>query len=259
MELSLKEWCSKSCPQSNPTYHLFGIVMHSGMTSCSGHYQAYVQVPKHYQHGNTQVLSSHNGKKVDSYEALAAEFNSDFFSSADKPDKIQPLSSESTADKVTTTCISGITKFFHKSKRHSTNETNPDERTDEESKHNGEKGRNFSTPTYNCAGTGKSVSKIRSFQYQDGAKSHRSAIKQLNFQEENDKQQYQEKQMQGARQTSHTCTSVTETQELQWIHFDDAEVRTIEESDVKTLLSSSESSFTSPYLLFYKLAEPYMI
>ncbi|PFX29498.1 ubiquitin carboxyl-terminal hydrolase 1-like [Stylophora pistillata] len=273
MELSVKEWCSKSCPLSNPTYHLFGIVMHSGMTSCSGHYQAYVQVPKHHHYGNAQVLSSDKGKRVDSYEPSTAEFNSHSFSSVseksvgynsflrdEKPDKIQAPSPENSAEKVKITCISGITKFFHKSKKHSTSEGmkhSTDEGTDEGNKHLAEKCRNFSTPTLSCTGTKKSVSKIHSFQYQSGTNSHRSAIRQLNFQQ-NDGQLHRERQRQGEGQMPHTCRSVTETEEFQWIHFDDAEVRTIEESDVKTLLSSSESSFTSPYLLFYKLAESYV-
>ena len=274
----MKEWCSNSCPLSNPTYHLFGIVMHSGMTSCSGHYQAYVKVPKHSQHDDMQVLYSDNGDRVDINKASPKEHSSHSFSSLDdkpvgcntfsrdnKPSDNNQLSSpQSSAEKVKTTCISGITKYFHRSKKHSKPETKTEniaEGSDKEKTHHSEKRRHYSTPTFTSTGTGKSVNKIHSFQYQGGTKSNRSAIRQLNFQENNG-QLYQTKQCQGARasvavtETSHPCSSISETQPFQWIHFDDAEVGILEESDVTTLLSSSESSFTSPYLLFYKLAEP---
>ena len=42
--LLLDPWCSASVKSKGNSYELFGIVMHSGMTSCSGHYQAYVKV-----------------------------------------------------------------------------------------------------------------------------------------------------------------------------------------------------------------------
>ena len=42
--LSLKKWCSATCTEKNATYSLFGVVMHSGMSSCSGHYLSYVNV-----------------------------------------------------------------------------------------------------------------------------------------------------------------------------------------------------------------------
>lgn len=40
-----------------------------------------------------------------------------------------------------------------------------------------------------------------------------------------------------------------------WVQFDDAVVHILEDSEVARILSSSESAFTSPYLLFYKRSE----
>lgn len=285
MELSLKEWCSKSCPLANPTYHLFGIVMHSGMTSCSGHYQAYVKVPtpnitdvnnnnnkQPIHHNNTHLSPSEHGNKVDTNmeedqsQSVSTENGTSVgcntFSSHDNSPGINQISSpQSSAEKPKTTCISGITRYFHKSRKHSAKGTKT-EKHDEE--RNGdlpvaeEKRRHHSTPTFSLTGTGKSVNKIQSFQYH-GVASSRSAIRQLNFQDSNG-QLDKAKQDHNAtnacdEEMSNSHRSVSETKTFQWIHFDDAEVAILEESDVSTVLSSAESSFTSPYLLFYKLAE----
>ena len=43
-QLSVKKWCSKTCSEKNAVYSLFAVVMHSGMSSCSGHYLSYVNV-----------------------------------------------------------------------------------------------------------------------------------------------------------------------------------------------------------------------
>lgn len=43
-KLSLRKWCSKTCAESDEIYTLFGVVMHNGMSSCSGHYLSYVNV-----------------------------------------------------------------------------------------------------------------------------------------------------------------------------------------------------------------------
>lgn len=283
MELSLKEWCSKTCPLDNPTYQLFGIVMHSGMTSCSGHYQAYVKVPTanmadvnnnnnkqpiHYN--NSDVLAAenanimHNNMEEDQLQSrsraekgVSVGFNT--FLSDDTSSRSNHISSpESSAEKLKTTCISGITRYFHKSRKHSAKETNVENHGEERNSDlpvAEEKRRHQSTPTFSLSGTGKSLSKIQSFQYR-GVASSRSAIRQLNFQDNNG-QPDQDKKSQNANddETSNLCRGVPESKTFQWIHFDDAEVAILEESDVSTLLSSSEAAFTSPYLLFYKLAE----
>lgn len=288
MELSLKEWCSKSCPLPNPTYHLFGIVMHSGMTSCSGHYQAYVKVPtpnitdvnnncnsKEPIHlKNTHLSPSGNVTKVHSNmeESEPHSFSSSengtsvgcsTFSSDNKSSGTnQILSPQSSAEKLKTTCISGITRYFHKSRKHSAKETKIENHNEERGGDLPgveEKQRHHSTPSFSFTGTGNSLNKIQSFQYH-GVTSNRSAIRQLNFQDSNG-QLDQAKNRKNAtnaydEEMSNSCKRVPETKTFQWIHFDDAEVAILPESDVSTLLSSSESSFTSPYLLFYKLAEP---
>lgn len=284
MELSLKEWCSKTCPLDNPTYQLFGIVMHSGMTSCSGHYQAYVKVPtvnmadannnnnKQPIHcNNSDVSASENANKMHSSteedqsgsraeKGMSVGFNT--FSSDDTSSGSNHISSpQSSAEKPKTTCISGITRYFHKSRKHSAKETKVENHGDERNSDlpvAEEKRRHHSTPTFSFSGTGKSFSKIQSFQYR-GVTSSRSAIRHLNFQDNNG-QLDQDKKCQNAAnanddETSNLCKGVPETRTFQWIHFDDAEVAILEESDVSTLLSSSEAAFTSPYLLFYKLTE----
>lgn len=40
-----------------------------------------------------------------------------------------------------------------------------------------------------------------------------------------------------------------------WVHFDDCTVASLSEQDILSILSSSDSSFTSPYLLFYRKIE----
>lgn len=246
--------------------------MHSGMTSCSGHYQAYVKVPtpnitdvnnnkQPNHHDNTQGSPSGNDNKVnnniesseecESQSANANPVGSNTFSRDDKSSEINQISNlQNSAEKVKTTCISGITKYFHKSRKHSTKEKTKMENVDEENNGDlpvaGENQRHHSTPTSSF--TGKSLNKIQSFQYH-GATSSRSAIRQLNFQDSNG-------QLDQAKECQNATNTNADTQTFQWIHFDDAEVVILEESDVSTLLSSSESSFTSPYLLFYKLVEP---
>jgi len=288
MELSLKDWCSNSSSIAEPTFHLFGIVMHSGMTSCSGHYQAYVKVPKFNMAGinhnkqsihldSTHVPCSEYGNEVPSNmesshlgesesfsiddNAKSVGFNNTF-SSNDKFSQSNQISSpKSPTEKATTTCISGITRYFHKSKKHSTKVTkqeNHDEEKRGDLQLSAKKGRHHNTSRFSFTETEISLNKIQSFQYHDVA-SGKSAIRTLHFQDSK-RQPDQAAQGQNATDSSDVEISesgrnVQETQAFQWVHFDDAEVAILEEADVLTLLTSSESSFTSPYLLFYKLAE----
>ena len=274
MELSITEWCSKTCPVSNPTYHLFGIVMHSGMTSCSGHYQAYVKVATHNDvdlnnngqtnhHGNSQTG---NNTKVDADMESSGEHERQPLSSLPNGTSVgfntfptdeqlsgtgevtsstDVQSPQSSAEKAKTTCMSGITRYLHRTRKHSTKE--PKENV-ADGMQNGVKRRHHSTPNYSCTGYSSSVSKIQKFRY-PGRASNTSAIRQLNFQDG------QSENFSCVEGMSRTCAHTPENQTFQWIHFDDAEVAVLEESDVAAMLSSSESSFTSPYLLFYKLAE----
>ena len=287
MELSLKDWCSNSSFIANPTFHLFGIVMHSGMTSCSGHYQAYVKVPKSnmadvnnnnkqsIHQDNTRAPRSEYGNKVhsimeSSHLGESQSFSSDDngtsvgFNTSSSDDKYfetnQISSPQSSAEKARTTCISGFTRYFHKSRKHSTKETKLENH--EEKRGDLEiavkKKRHHSTPTFSVTGTEKSLNKIQSFQYHD-VTSSKTAIRKLNFQDSKRQpdQATKGQNASGDEEIPDSDSSVQETQAFQWIHFDDAEVAILEEADVSALLSSSESSFTSPYLLFYKLAEPW--
>ncbi|XP_033118960.1 ubiquitin carboxyl-terminal hydrolase 1-like isoform X2 [Anneissia japonica] len=45
LTLMLTPWCSTECEQRHQQYELYAIVMHSGVTSSSGHYVCYAQVP----------------------------------------------------------------------------------------------------------------------------------------------------------------------------------------------------------------------
>ena len=290
MELSLKEWCSNSSSITNSTFHLFGIVMHSGMTSCSGHYQAYVKVPKSnmadvnnnnkesIHHHNTHAPCSEYGDKVRSVmesshlgesQSCSSDDNGksvgfNTFSSDDECSETNQISSpQSSAKKAKTTCISGISRYFHKSRKHSTKEMkreNHDEEKRGDLQIEAKKKRHHNTPTVSFTGTVKSLNKLQSFQYHDVASS-KTAIRKLNFQDSKRKPGQATKGKNatdsGNVEIPDSDSKVQETQAFQWIHFDDAEVAILEEADVSTLLSSSESSFTSPYLLFYKLVEPW--
>jgi hypothetical protein len=43
MQLRLCRWCTSDCPNKNQTYTLFGIIMHNGCSTGSGHYLTYVR------------------------------------------------------------------------------------------------------------------------------------------------------------------------------------------------------------------------
>ena len=45
LSLSVQEWCSNKCQSKSSVYELFGIVLHSGFTSGSGHYETYIRIP----------------------------------------------------------------------------------------------------------------------------------------------------------------------------------------------------------------------
>ena len=259
--------------------------MHSGMTSCSGHYQAYVKVPKsnmadvnNNKNSNTYVPSSEYGDKVHAFmesshlgesQSCLSDDNGksggfSTFSSDDKCSETDQISGpQSSTEKTRTTCISGITRYFHKSRKHSTKETkleNHDEEKRGDIQTAAKKQRRHSTPTFSFSGTEKSLNKIQSFQYHDVASS-KTAIRKLNFQDSK-REPEQATKCQNAADSGDveipdSDSKVQDTQAFQWIHFDDAEVAILEEADVSTLLSSSESSFTSPYLLFYKLVDPW--
>ncbi|XP_077980679.1 ubiquitin carboxyl-terminal hydrolase 1-like [Glandiceps talaboti] len=57
-ELSLEQWCTKKCPQSQQKYQLFAVVMHSGVSSSSGHYITYIKLPR----TEVPVTKQSNGK-----------------------------------------------------------------------------------------------------------------------------------------------------------------------------------------------------
>lgn len=277
MELSVTEWCSKTCLLPNPTYHLFGIVMHSGMTSCSGHYQAYVKVamynkvdlnnnrqPNHhddYQTGNDSKPQKDRESSGMCEKQLSNMMSGTFCreGSSLKNKKLLPSrhenevqSPKSSAEKSKTSCVYGITQYFLRPKKNSTKaKDNLVDGVQNGDLVVGEKQGHCSTPTNSFVGNSRSVNKIQSFHYH-GALSNRSAMRQLNFQESHK----QDEDSSSREEMIHTVAQrhVLETETFQWIHFDDAEVGILEESDVAALLSSSESAFTSPYLLFYKLA-----
>ncbi|XP_038064454.1 ubiquitin carboxyl-terminal hydrolase 1-like isoform X2 [Patiria miniata] len=45
LSLCLSQWCAKQCKQLHCRYDLCAVVMHSGVSSSSGHYISYVQIP----------------------------------------------------------------------------------------------------------------------------------------------------------------------------------------------------------------------
>lgn len=277
MELSVKEWCSKTCSIANPTYHLFGIVMHSGMTSCSGHYQAYVKVttptnadvnnnkgqpihPDNKHHVNdghahrnmvssgefdwSQMPASEVNRTSDGCDTLASD--SKLLENMEMTNPENDINAlQSPAGKGTTTCMSGISRYFQRSRKHSVKETNEQLEQNGDLPTAGKKQTHHITPTH-------SLKKIQSFGYQ-GEKSNRSAIRQLNFQENRQDNKFQNTVT--IKESSNSVEQSLQLKKSQWIHFDDAEVVILEESDLTAMLSSAESSFTSPYLLFYKLAE----
>lgn len=64
MRLSLKEWCSKSC-NDHFDYNLFAVIVHSGMTVCSGHYLAYIKI----QQNTMQAMEDEDlAKTLQSYD-----------------------------------------------------------------------------------------------------------------------------------------------------------------------------------------------
>ncbi|XP_067043629.1 ubiquitin carboxyl-terminal hydrolase 1-like isoform X2 [Acropora muricata] len=286
MELTISEWCSKTCIISNPTYHLFGIVMHSGMTSCSGHYQAYVMVPTpndtdfnnsnghtshqdNYQQRNESNVNSvgessqENERQPLANTATSVSSNTfckDDGNSSETPevstmaDESDIPSLQNSAEKAKTSCMSGISRYFQRTRKYSKLENNEGAEDSFQASDLTESKRHrcHSTPCFK--GISKSLNKIQSFQHR-GLTATRNAVRQLNF---------QDSKRQGNSETNHLAdlknnnnlrlshTSLPESH-YQWVHFDDAEVTILQESDVTALLSSSESSFTSPYLLFYKL------
>ena len=45
LSLCLTQWCTKQCRQRRQKYSLYAVVMHSGVSSSSGHYVCYVKIP----------------------------------------------------------------------------------------------------------------------------------------------------------------------------------------------------------------------
>jgi len=56
----VQEWCSDKCQTQSNTYELFGIVLHSGISSGSGHYEAYVRIPHAKQEKDDEMLVDNN-------------------------------------------------------------------------------------------------------------------------------------------------------------------------------------------------------
>ena len=254
------------------------------MTSCSGHYQAYVKVAasnevclnnngqiNHLDNcqrrnegsvdsdiespGENKRYTLANGTLADKKTNHSDEKASEIKDSRAK-DESDISSPESSAEKATATCIPGITRYFNRTKKYSKLENSKDveDGLPYGDLTGGIRCRRHSTPSYNFKGISKSLNKIQSFHH-GSAVSSRNAIRQLNFQESNKPGNNENNGPVCVKQTPCTCVHGPDTG-YQWIHFDDAEVAILDEPDVMALLSSSESSFTSPYLLFYKLWEP---
>lgn len=251
--------------------------MHSGMTSCSGHYQAYVKVttplnadvnnnkgqpihPDNKHHVNdghvhrnmvssgefdwSQMPASEVNRTSDGCDTLASD--SKLLENMEMTNPENDINAlQSPAGKGTTTCMSGISRYFQRSRKHSVKETNEQLEQNGDLPTAGKKQTHHITPTH-------SLKKIQSFGYR-GEKSNRSAIRQLNFQENRQDNKFQNTVT--IKESSNSVEQSLQLEKSQWIHFDDAEVVILEESDLTAMLSSAESSFTSPYLLFYKLAE----
>lgn len=59
--LSVQEWCSDKCQKQDNTYELFGIVLHSGISSGSGHYETYVRIPGTKEQKQEDAMVVDNG------------------------------------------------------------------------------------------------------------------------------------------------------------------------------------------------------
>lgn len=283
MELIISEWCSKTCIISNPTYHLFGIVMHSGMTSCSGHYQAYVKVPtpndadfnnsnghtshqdNYHKRNESNVNSGGESSREHERQPLANmatsvcsntfckdENSSETPEVSSMTDESNVPSPQNSAEKAKTTCMPGISRFFQRTRNYSKVENNEEVEDSFQASDLTESTnrRCHSTPSFR--GISKSLNKIQSFQHR-GLTSSRNVIRQLNFQDSKKQGNSETNHLASVKHNLRLSHTFLPDFQYQWVHFDDAEVTILQESDVTTLLSSSESSFTSPYLLFYKL------
>ena len=309
MHLSLKQWCSQACRYRDSAYELFGIVMHSGTGSCSGHYQAYVKVMGYDSCDGNNNENQRNDLQTDAM--VEADANSESMQSStggdmgtqfshnqasgslndtrsvkgfpdgrptnqfdDECDNGQTTSSEnpsSSVEKPKPTCTSGIAKFFHKSVKDSLKST----------KERHSNGQPSSSNTNMCGQHGSStekedqtirdsVKKIHAFEYQ-AQRTKSSANRRLDYQDRSSGNDsdfgVEQNGCQGATESEEnmsgniledvidsTSGEGDKTKDLQseWVHFDDSDVYTLQESDVTSVLSLADSSFTSPYLLFYK-------
>lgn len=167
-----------------------------------------------------------------------------------------------------TSCISLITKYFQKSKKQSSNNSKsdkPEQNPDEKCKRN-ENGEDCSGKECNSEEQKKpSHRKVNrtieeSFRRISSTKSSNSStIRKLNFNNdstekkessESDDQDVVDNALSTKKRNCHP-----EWLTKDWMHFDDCSVDSVPEKDIIDVLSASESSFMSPYLLFYQKSD----
>lgn len=73
MHLRLCQWCSSDCEHRNQTYELFGVIMHNGCSTGSGHYLTYVRASAEAEKWIVQVGQTDDETKANVEQTVATE------------------------------------------------------------------------------------------------------------------------------------------------------------------------------------------
>lgn len=246
-QLSLKQWCSKTCSERSAVYNLFGVVMHSGMSSCSGHYLSYVNVDIL----NDQDVVSGVSPRKPSKCGCGADENGDENTVCPKTDE-EAMEIESDCIKEDVKAVdqdescsspwgADITRYFKplRKSKVSVQKSTVGNLSCKEDTATCEK----STCSADSSGdkTPLTPAKICGQEPTDLSMNRHSTAETATNGEHSDPK---------CLDTSNTDSPVS-TSHAKWLKFDDAEVQEISGKDMNEILSPSSSCYSTPYLLFY--------
>lgn len=236
-QLSLNKWCSKTCRDRSAVYKLFGVVMHSGMSSCSGHYLSYVNVQLLNEQVDRGLMEEDTGEsKCSCQDRNPEQPDPSGESDGVKEKVIGPKDGSSMKSTGTGIGIAKYFQIFRKSKASVQGSTNMDNTSCKKDTSHPNQASRSTTISSNNDASQPQENKIDE-QTQAGVpdpltKSHCGTT-------ERDCLQMPKKE------------NSFSSSEAKWLKFDDAEVQEINQKEMAEILSPSTSCYSTPYLLFY--------
>lgn len=241
-------------------YRLFGVVMHSGMSSCSGHYLSYVNVDILNEQRNTNIAC--HDRRCTCIKSRVEDRDPDCEELDEGKDSMETGCStvqEKMQDDLSCSVLQNgssiksgnvsITKYFEVLRK---------------SKDSENLAAKLGTITCSSSETSTHSKEVTEKNSEDdtkplGQESKTCLQGELDKTDASTNRTYNENEIQTNGEhhnawcldSSNTSGPISTSHGTKWLKFDDAEVQEISEKDMDEVLSPSTSCYSTPYVLFY--------